>query len=123
MPEIILIAAEGKIFMAKKMIYTTTPDVPGREITEILGVISGNIVQSKHVGRDIMAGLKSMVGGEIRGYTEMLTEARQKAISRLVEEALKLGADAVVNIRFTTSSIMSGSSEILAYGTAVKLKP
>jgi uncharacterized protein YbjQ (UPF0145 family) len=123
MPEIILIAAEGKIFMAKKMIYTTTPDVPGREITEILGVISGNIVQSKHVGRDIMAGLKSMVGGEIRGYTEMLTEARQQAISRLVEEALKLGADAVVNIRFTTSSIMSGSSEILASGTAVKLKP
>jgi uncharacterized protein YbjQ (UPF0145 family) len=109
--------------MGKKMIYTTTPVVPGREIVEILGVVSGNIVQSKHVGRDIMAGLKSVVGGEIKSYTEMLTEARQKAISRLVEEALKLGADAVVNIRFTTSSIMSGSSEILAYGTAVKLKP
>ncbi len=109
--------------MRKKMIYTNTPDVPGREIAEILGVVTGNVVQSKHVGRDIMAGFKSLIGGEIISYTEMLTEARQKAISRLVEEALKFDADAVVNLRFTTSSIMSGCSEILAYGTAVKLKP
>jgi uncharacterized protein YbjQ (UPF0145 family) len=108
--------------MAKKMIYTTTPDVPGREIIEILGVVTGNVVQTKHVGKDIMAGFKTLVGGEIKGYTEMLTEARHKAISRLVEEALKLNADAVVNIRFATSSVMSGASEILAYGTAVKLK-
>lgn len=108
--------------MTKKMIYTNTPDVPGREITEILGIVTGNVVQSKHVGKDILAGLKSIVGGEILSYTEMLVEARHKAISRLVEEALKLDADAVVNIRFTTSSIMSGASEILAYGTAVKLK-
>ena len=105
------------------MIYTTTPDVPGREITEILGIVTGNVVQSKHVGRDIMAGLKSVVGGEIKSYTDMLTEARHKAISRLVDEAVKMNADAVVNLRFTTSSIMSGASEILAYGTAVKLKP
>ncbi|HLM00520.1 MAG TPA: heavy metal-binding domain-containing protein [Pyrinomonadaceae bacterium] len=105
------------------MIYTTTAVIPGREIDEILGVVTGNVVQAKHIGKDIMAGLKSVVGGEIGSYTEMLTEARQKAISRMVEEALKMGADAVVNIRFTTSSIMSGSSEILAYGTAVKLKP
>lgn len=104
------------------MIYTTTPDVPGREIIEILGVVTGNVVQTKHVGKDIMAGFKTLVGGEIKGYTEMLTEARHKAISRLVEEALKLNADAVVNIRFATSSVMSGASEILAYGTAVKLK-
>src|SRR5687767_13159028 len=109
--------------MRKQMIYTNTPDVPGREIAEILGVVTGNVVQSKHVGRDIMAGLKSVVGGEIKSYTEMLTEARHIAISRLVEEAVKLDADVVVNLRFTTSSIMSGSSEILAYGTAVRLKP
>lgn len=105
-----------------KMIYTTTPDVPGYEIEEVLGVITGNVVQSKHVGRDISAALKTLVGGEIVSYTQMLTEARQTAISRLVEEARKLNADAVVNIRFATSSIMSGSAEILAYGTAVKLK-
>jgi len=105
------------------MIYTNTPDVPGRAIEEILGVITGNVVQSKHVGRDIMAGLKTIVGGEIKSYTEMLTEARHTAINRLVQEALKLDADAIVNIRFATSSIMSGSAEILAYGTAVKLKP
>jgi uncharacterized protein YbjQ (UPF0145 family) len=109
--------------MKKAMIYTTTPEVPGREIEEILGVIMGNVVQSKHVGRDIMASLKSVVGGEIKSYTDMLTESRHKAISRLVDEAVKLDADAVVNLRFTTSSIMSGASEILAYGTAVKLKP
>lgn len=108
--------------MKKGMIYTTTQEVPGREIAEVLGVVTGNIVQSKHVGKDILAGFKSIVGGEITSYTEMLTEARQKAISRLVEEALKYDADAVVNLRFTTSSIMNGCSEILAYGTAVKLK-
>lgn len=108
--------------MRKQMIYTNTPDVPGREIEEILGVVTGNVVQSKHVGRDIMAGLKSIVGGEIVSYTEMMTEARHKAISRLVQSALELDADAVVNLRFTTSSIMSSASEILAYGTAVKLK-
>ena len=106
----------------KQMIYTSTPDVPGREIVEILGVITGNVVQSKHVGRDVGAVLKTLVGGEIATYTAMLTEARQIAITRLVTEAQKLDADAVVNIRFATSAIMSGSAEILAYGTAVKLK-
>lgn len=104
------------------MIYTSTPEIPGREIAEILGIVTGNVVQSKHVGKDIMAGLKSIVGGEIISYTEMLVEARHKAVSRMVKEAIKLDADAVVNLRFTTSSIMSGASEILAYGTAVKLK-
>lgn len=108
--------------MRRQMIYTTTPDVPGREITEVLGVVTGNVVQTKHLGRDIMAGFRSVVGGEIKGYTEMLTEARFKAISRLVEAALELDADAVVNLRFTTSAIMNNASEILAYGTAVKLK-
>jgi uncharacterized protein YbjQ (UPF0145 family) len=106
----------------QKMVYTNTPDIPGSEIEEILGVVSGNIVQSKHVGKDIAAVLKTIVGGEITSYTAMLTEARQTAIRRMIEEAMKLDADAVVNIRFATSSIMSGSAEILAYGTAVKLK-
>lgn len=103
-------------------IYTSTEKVPGAEIAEILGVVTGNVVQTKHLGKDIMAVLKSVVGGEITGYTEMLTEARQKAISRMTKAALDLDADAVVGLRFTTSSIMSNASEILVYGTAVKLK-
>ena len=104
------------------MIYSTTETIPGREILESVGVVTGNVVQAKHIGRDIMAGLKSIVGGEIRGYTEMLNEARDIAIGRLVENAKQKSADAVVGIRFTTSSIMDGSSEILVFGTAVKLR-
>ena len=104
------------------MIYTTTESVPGHEIVEIVGVVTGNVVQSKHIGRDIMAGLKTIVGGEIRGYTEMMTEARNEAVSRLVAAAQEKGADAVVGIRFATSAIMEGSSEILVFGTGVKLK-
>ena len=104
------------------MIYTTTESIPGKDIEEILGVVVGNVVQSKHIGRDIMASLKLLIGGEIRGYTEMLTDARDLAISRLVEQAKQKNADAVVGIRFTTSSIMQGSSEVMAFGTAVKLK-
>ncbi|MDW2405458.1 heavy metal-binding domain-containing protein, partial [Vibrio sp. 1262-1] len=95
--------------------------IPGKEIAEVRGVVTGNVVQSKHIGRDLMAGLKSIVGGEIRGYTEMMTEARDIAIQRMVEQANQKGADAIVGIRFTTSSIVDGSSEILAFGTAVKL--
>ena len=105
------------------MIYTTTESVPGHEIAETLGVVMGNVVQSKHIGRDIMAGLKTIIGGEIRGYTEMMTEARDEAIRRLVAAAEEKGADAVVGVRFTTSAIMEGSSEILVFGTAVKLAP
>jgi len=104
------------------MIFSTTSDVPGREISENLGVVAGNIVQSKHVGRDLMAGLKGIIGGEIVGYTEMLADARDVAIERMVTEAKNRDADAIVNIRFTTSAIMTKASEILAYGTAVKLK-
>ncbi|HCG5113025.1 TPA: heavy metal-binding domain-containing protein [Vibrio parahaemolyticus] len=103
------------------MIYTTTDTIPGKEIAEVRGVVTGNVVQSKHIGRDLMAGLKSIVGGEIRGYTEMMTEARDIAIQRMVEQANQKGADAIVGIRFTTSSIVDGSSETLAFGTAVKL--
>ncbi len=109
--------------MRKNIIYTNTETIPGREIDEILGIVTGNIVQTKHIGKDIFASLKTIVGGEISGYTEMFTEARQKAIARMVTAALEMDADAVVNLRFTTSSIMSNASEILAYGTAVRLKP
>ncbi len=108
--------------MNRPMIYTNTPEVPGREIVEVLGVVTGNVVQTKHVGKDIVASFKTLVGGEITGYTEMLTEARHKAISRMVEHALEMDADAIVSLRFTTSSIMKNASEILVYGTAVKLR-
>ncbi|NRA56148.1 MAG: heavy metal-binding domain-containing protein [Gammaproteobacteria bacterium] len=104
------------------MIYSTTETIPGKEITEIVGIVTGNVVQAKHLGRDIMASLKSIVGGEIRGYTEMLTEARDIAIERLIASASEKGADGIVGIRFTTSAIMDGSSEVMAFGTAVKLK-
>ena len=95
--------------------------VPGREVAEALGIVKGTTVQSKNVGRDFMAGMKTLVGGEIVGYTEMLTEARQIATKRMVDEAEKLGADAVLNVRYGSSSIMQGAAEVVAYGTAVRL--
>ena len=108
--------------MRPNIIYTNTDTVPGYEIEEVLGVVTGNVVQTKHVGKDILASFKTIIGGEIASYTEMFTEARQKAIARMVTAARDLDADAVVCLRFTTSSIMSNASEILAYGTAVRLK-
>jgi len=90
-------------------------------ITETIGLVSGNMVQSKHVGRDIMAGLKTLVGGEISGYTEMLIEARQQAQERMVKEAIDRGANAILNVRYTTSAIAQGMSELLVYGTAVRI--
>ena len=95
--------------------------VPGQEI-EALGIVKGTVVQSKNLGRDFMAGMKTLVGGEIVGYTEMLTEARQIATKRMVDEAKALGADAIVNIRYGSSSVMQGAAEVIAYGTAVKFK-
>ena len=95
--------------------------IPGKEI-EALGIVKGTVVQTKHLGKDFMAGLKTLVGGEIRGYTEMLTEARQIATKRMVDEAEALGADAVVNIHFGSAAVMQGAAEIVAYGTAVKIK-
>jgi len=103
------------------MIITNTEKIHGRQITENLGIVTGNIVQSKHVGRDIMANLKTIVGGEIAGYTEMLMEAREKAQKRMTKEAQSRGADAVVNVRYATSAISQGMCELLTYGTAVKL--
>ena len=95
--------------------------VPGKEV-EPLGLVKGTVVQSKNVGKDFMAGMKTLVGGEITGYTEMLTEARQIATKRMVDEAPALGADAVINVRFGSSAVMQGAAEVIAYGTAVKLK-
>lgn len=103
------------------MIMVNVESVPGREIRESLGIVKGEIVQTKHFGKDFMAGLKTLVGGEIKGYTQMIEEAREKATNRMVEEAEKLGADAIVGIRYSSSEVMQGASEILVYGTAVKL--
>ena len=95
--------------------------VPGKEV-EPLGLAKGTVVQSKNFGKDFMAGMKTLVGGEIVGYTEMLNEARQIATKRMVDEATALGADAVINVRFGSSAVMQGAAEVIAYGTAVKLK-
>lgn len=101
------------------IIVTNIETVPGAEITAHLGLVQGNTVRAKHVGRDIMAGLKNIVGGELKGYTELLTDAREEATNRMVEEARALGANAVVNVRFSTSSVSAGASELYVYGTAV----
>ena len=95
--------------------------IPGVEV-DVLGLVKGEIVQSKHFGRDFMAGMKTIVGGEIKGYTEMIREARQIATDRMIEEAEKLGADAIVGIRYGSSAVMQGAAEIIVYGTAVKIK-
>jgi uncharacterized protein YbjQ (UPF0145 family) len=104
------------------LILTNTEEVPGRTIREFYGVVSGSTVRAKHVGKDLLAGLKNLVGGELKGYTELLVEARQEATSRMVEEARGLGANAVVNVRFATSSVAQGAAEIFAYGTAVRVE-
>ncbi|MCI8498222.1 MAG: YbjQ family protein [Bacilli bacterium] len=96
--------------------------IPGEEIVETLGIVKGQIVQSKNIGRDFMAGMKTIVGGEIRGYTEMIATARQMATKRMVDDAESLGADAIIGIRYGSSAVMNGAAEIIAYGTAVKLK-
>ena len=94
--------------------------VPGKEI-EALSVVKGGIVQSKHIGRDFMAGMKTIVGGELKGYTDMLVTARQMATKRMVDEAEAMGADAIIGVRYGSSAIMQGAAEIVAYGTAVKI--
>ena len=104
------------------LIITTTDTVPGRENEVILGLVRGNTIRARHLGSDIGAGLKSLVGGEIKGYVKEMSDARAEAPMRMVKEAEELGADAVVGVRLTTSTIMAGAAEVLAYGTAVKLK-
>jgi uncharacterized protein YbjQ (UPF0145 family) len=103
------------------MILTNLESIPGRSVTEHLGLVQGSTVRAKHAGRDIMASLKNIFGGELKGYTELLQESREESIKRMTEQAQSIGADAVLNIRFSTSSITQGASELFIYGTAVKL--
>lgn len=104
------------------MIITTTETIPGKEIETALGIARGSTVRARNVGRDIFAGLKNIIGGEIDEYTKLQAQSREQAMQRMTDDAKKLGADAIVNVRFATSMVMQGASEILAYGTAVKLK-
>jgi len=103
------------------MLLSNLEIVPGQRIVKHLGLVQGSTVRSKHLGKDIMAGLKNIVGGELKGYTELLQEARQEATERMIKQAQSIGANAVLNIRFSTSSITQGAAEMLAYGTAVVL--
>jgi uncharacterized protein YbjQ (UPF0145 family) len=101
---------------------SNTETIPGRRIVEFYGVVTGNTVRAKHLGRDILAGLKNIVGGELKAYTELLQDSRIEATQRMVEEARSMGANAVVNVRFATSSISQGAAELFAYGTAVRVE-
>jgi uncharacterized protein YbjQ (UPF0145 family) len=101
------------------MITVTLEEVPSRKIVKSLGLVRGNTIRARHIGRDILAGLKNIVGGEIEGYTKMMAEAREQSIDRMIDEAEKLGANAIVGVRFSTSYMMSSAAEILVYGTAV----
>lgn len=104
------------------MIYTNIENVPGRTIVEHMGIVQGSTVRAKHLGRDLMASLKNLVGGELKGYTELLQDSRQEAMDRMGQQAEQMGANAVVNIRFATSSVAQGAAELFAYGTAVKIQ-
>ena len=108
--------------MAKGIIVTTAFEVPERKILKVLGIARGNTVRSRNLGRDIAAGLRNLVGGEVKVYTEMADQSRDEAMNRMINDAIKMGADAIIGFRFTSSTVMQMSSEILAYGTAVKLK-
>ena len=108
--------------MTKEVITTTTLEIPGKKILKILGIAKGNTIRARHVGRDILAGFKNLVGGEIKSYTQMTTQAREEAFNRMVNDAIKMGADAIIGIRYSTAMIMTGAAEMLVYGTAVKLK-
>ncbi len=103
------------------MILSTTETIAGKNITQVLGIARGSTVRARNIGRDFFAGLKNIVGGEISEYTKLQAEAREQAMARMTEDANRMGADAIVNVRFATAQIMQGASEILAYGTAVKL--
>jgi len=103
------------------MIVVTTEQIEGKKITETLGLAKGSTIRARHVGRDIMAGLRNIVGGEVKDYTVMLAQAREEALQRMIEQAEKMGANAIVGTRFVTSMVMSGAAEMVAYGTAVKV--
>ena len=105
------------------MLIVNTETIPGFNIVRVMGLVQGNTIRAKHAGRDIMAGLKNIVGGELKGYTQLLTESRREAMERMIAQANELGANAVVNVRFSTSSITQGAAELYAYGTAVVVQP
>lgn len=105
------------------MIVVNTESIPGYLIKEAKGLVQGNTIRAKHVGRDFVAGLKNLVGGELKGYTELLVEARRQALERMIAQAEQLGANAVVNVRFTTSAVTQGAAELYAYGTAMTVEP
>lgn len=107
--------------MSKNLILTTTDFIPGREITQVLGLVKGSTIQTRHIGSHLLAGLMSIIGGEVKGYVVALNHAREEATQRIQEEAAMMGADAIINLRYSTSQVMSGAAEILVYGTAVKL--
>lgn len=107
---------------SSSIILTNIETIPGKTITQHLGLVQGSSVRAKHIGRDIAAGLKNIVGGELKGYTELLQEARQEATDRMVQEARQQGANAIVNVRFATSSLTQGAAELFAYGTAVRVE-
>jgi uncharacterized protein YbjQ (UPF0145 family) len=109
------------IQLEAKMLISNIEEIPGKKIVEHYGLVAGSTVRAKHVGRDLMAGLKNLVGGELKGYTELLEDARREAKERMIAQAKELGANAVVNVRFNTSSIAQGASELYIYGTAVKV--
>ncbi|MCK4997541.1 YbjQ family protein [Candidatus Pacearchaeota archaeon] len=106
----------------KEIITTTTDSIPGKKVVGILGVVKGNTIRARNIGRDVMANMKTIIGGEIKSYTQMTTQAREEAFNRMVNEAIEMKADAIINIRYSTAMIMQGAAEMLAYGTAVKLK-
>lgn len=104
------------------MIYTNVETIPGKRIVEHFGIVQGSTVRAKHLGRDLMASLKNIVGGELKGYTELLQDSREEAMRRMGEQARQMGANAVVNIRFATSSVAQGAAELFVYGTAVRVE-
>lgn len=104
------------------MILTPIDTIPGKKIVEHFGLVQGNTIRARHIGSDILAGLKNLVGGELRGYSKLLQSAREEAISRMNEQAMKLGANAIVNVRFSTSTVAHGAAEILCYGAAVRVE-
>ena len=104
------------------MLISTLETVPGKKIVSHLGIVQGSTVRAKHIGKDILAGLKNIVGGELRAYTELLQDARQEAVDRMAEQATAIGANGILNVRFATSSVAQGAAELFAYGTAVVIK-
>ena len=105
-----------------EIITTTTDTIPNKTVSQILGIVKGSTIRARHIGRDIAAGFKNVIGGEIKSYTQMISQSREEAFNRMVNDAADQKADAVINVRFVTSMVMQGAAEILAYGTAVKLK-